>query len=345
MRTLQIINQLIETINNHPHTIYSVPWDDIILCFESELELRKTLYDEFQYQSILQMLHKTFSEINHALNNANHNELVCYLKQLYFALSLFPSVEYIDAGYHKFHFNAACLNHYKNDTIIVIGDSHVNFFSGSETLNYLPIGNDINLCPPISTPYPFTPLHLGPCLAYNCNKYNTTFRFREKAEYLIQNFIKPNASIICCLGEIDIRVHVFKQSAIQQQPFSKIVDDILSEYITFLIFLKEMGYKTYCWAPIASQKETCLVDPQFPRFGTEEERNKATEYFNSQLSVLCKRHNIGFLSIFNDMITDKYQTIDSYLSEDHCHLSQRALSLVKKEWQKINHPIFSNIVG
>ena len=344
MRTLQILKQIIEILNNNPGTLHSIPWNDIRMCFESELELRKVLYTEAQYQTTLQTLHKIFAEINHALNNTNHSKLVYCLEQLHFALSLFPSVEYIDEGCNKFYFSTSCLNHYKNDTVIVIGDSHVNFFSGNETLNFVPIGNEINICPPLNTSCPFTPLHLGPCLAYNCNKYNTTFRFREKVEYLIQNFIKPNASIICSLGEIDIRVHVFKQSALQQQPFSKIVDDILSEYITFLIFLKEMGYTVYCWSPIASQRENCPIDPQFPRVGTEEDRNKATEYFNSQLAVLCQRHNIGFLSIFNNMITDEYQTIDSYLSEDHCHLSQSALSLAKKEWQKIAHPMISNIL-
>ena len=340
MRTMQIFKQIIETLKNNPDTIHSIPWDDIILCFESELEERKVLYPDSQYQSILQTLHNISSEINRALSNTDHGKLIYCLEQLCFAVSFFPSAQYIDEGYNKFHFNAACLNHYRNDTIIVLGDSHVNFFSGNELIDYVPIGNEINLCPPLNTPYPFTPLHLGPCLAYNCNKYNTTFRFREKAEYLIQNFIKPNASIICCLGEIDIRVHVFKQSSLQQQPFTKIIDDILSEYISFLVFLKEKGYSTYCWAPIASQRDSCLVDPQFPRVGTEVERNKATEYFNSQLSVLCQKHDIGFLSIFNGMITDEYMTIDEYLSEDQCHLSQRALPLAEKEWQKKLNPAY-----
>ena len=185
-----------------------------------------------------------------------------------------------------------------------------------------------------SSLYPFTPLHLGPCLAYNCNRYQTS-SFREKTEYLCQNFIQPHAHILCCLGEIDIRVHVFMQAALQGRTYRQIVDDILVQYIEFLLRLKAQGYQVSCWGPIASQSESCPMDIRFPRSGTEEDRNRATEYFNRQLARLCRKHGMLFLSIFDKMITSDYQTQEQYLSPAHCHLGQEALSLALPEWQKL----------
>ena len=185
-----------------------------------------------------------------------------------------------------------------------------------------------------SSLYPFTPLHLGPCLAYNCNRYQTS-SFREKTEYLCQNFIQPHAHILCCLGEIEIRVHVFMQAALQGRTYRQIVDDILVQYIEFLLRLKAQGYQVSCWGPIASQSESCPMDIRFPRSGTEEDRNRATEYFNRQLARLCRKHGMLFLSIFDKMITSDYQTQEQYLSPAHCHLGQEALSLALPEWQKL----------
>lgn len=336
MRTTQIFLQFIDTIRKNPSASAMLPWDDIKLCISTELEYRSGIYSPERLVYVNQLFTDLLAET--ATSSFSANTAISILEKLVFALQILPEVEYTDELLAQFHFNRACLNHYRNNTIIVLGDSHVNFFSGNETLDFVPIGNDINTCSDKS-PYPFTPLHLGPCLAYTCRRPNSTFRFQEKVEYLCQNFIKPNARILCCLGEIDLRVHVFRQTVIQNKTFCQIVDAILDEYIGFLISLQEKGYRVFCWGPIASQKEDCPPDPYFPRNGTEIERNMATSYFNRQLAVLCSQHNIPFLSLFEQLITPDYRTLDRYLSADCCHLSQRALPLALREWE---HFLFHN---
>ncbi len=326
MKTIEIIRQLIHTIQTNPTSLYQMPWEELHLCFVTELDCRKELYPEDQLQAIKQLVQNKFLALNNYLSIPDTTAIITTLQELVLILQVLPDGEYTDTFLQEVHYNEACLNHHLNDTIIVLGDSHVNFFSGNENLTFIPIGNDINVCPTITT-YPFTALHLGPCLAYNCNKANSSTLFQEKVEFLCYNFIKPNAHIICCLGEIDLRVHVFRQTKLQQRSYQEIVDDILAEYIPFLLSLKEQGFHVYCWGPIASQQEVCPLDPEFPRTGSETERNMATAYFNQQLRLLCKQHGITFLSIFEQMITDNFETKDTYLSSDHCHLSQRALEL------------------
>ncbi|MCI9377186.1 MAG: hypothetical protein HFI06_01370 [Eubacterium sp.] len=339
MQTILTLRQLIRSIQLHPPIASSVPWDDILACLLAEYECCSCIYPATQYQTIQQTLSSIITDARQIPAKADAATTIDLLEKLVFALEFLPEAQHIDPLLNQANFDHACLNHNKNNTIIVLGDSHVNFFSGNEELTFLPIGHEVNTCP-IQTVYPFTPLHVGPCLAYNCNRADTTLRFQEKVAWLCQNFICPHAKIICCLGEIDLRVHVFKQTKRQNKDYKQIVDDILTEYIRFLVSLSDQGYQIYCWGPIASQTQSCPLDPMFPRNGSEMERNQATAYFNLQLSALCQEHGIVFLSIFNNMITDEYQTLEQYLSADRCHLSQRALPLAKEEWKKHNLFIF-----
>ena len=333
MKTLEIILQLINIIQSNPSSIQQIPWEDLKLCIITELECRRDLYPSDQFHSIKELIQTRFITLKKLLSIPDVPAAINLLNEFFFAIQFLPNAEYTNAIAEEARHNEACLNHYLNNTIIVLGDSHVNFFSGNETLSFLPIGNGIDICPNI-TSNPFTVLHLGPCLAYNCNKLNTSTLFHEKVDFLCNNFIKPNAYIICCLGEIDLRVHVFRQTEIQHKTYKEIVDDILAEYLFFLVSLKKQGYHVFCWGPIASQKEICPIDPSFPRTGSETERNIATAYFTQQLSLQCQQHDIVFLSIFDQMITDDFHTIEEYLSADHCHLSQHALTLAMPVWEK-----------
>lgn len=334
MRTIQILLQLINSIQTNSLTVSRLPWADIRLCILTELELCAALYTKAQFQQTVQLFNELINEAEQDSLECNANSVISLLQKVIFGLHLLPESEHTDKILQQANFDHACLDHHRNNTIIVLGDSHVNFFSGNETLSFLPIGEKINTCENLHFSW-FTPLHIGPCLAYNCNRFQTTYSFREKVEYLCQNFIKPHAKILCCLGEIDLRVHVFKQTKLQNKTYQQIVDDILEQYLQFLLRLQKSDYQVSCWGPIASQKESCPLDPNFPRNGSETDRNLATAYFNQKLSDLCQAHNILFLSIFEQMVTPDYQTRDEYLSIDHCHLGQSALPLALSEWEKL----------
>lgn len=338
MRTIQILSNIIDTLSQSPNLLPQIPWIDLETCLTNELEERHFLYSKPSYTHLQHELNTIFSQINSAVLQFETDIVIYHLTQLSIVLTFLPEVDYSLAQYQQAHYNQACLNHYRNNTIIVLGDSHVNFFSGNELLSFIPIGHDINTCDATHLSHYFTPLHLGPCLAYHCNELQTLTHFSEKWDYLCNHFIKPNATIICSLGEIDLRVHVFRQTILQNKSYEEIVDDILQQYYTFLLQMKNQGYSLYCWGPIATQTDACPIDPNFPRNGSEEDRNHATAYFNQQLSAFCKQHDIGYLSIFEQMITPNFKTRSEYLSADYCHLSQRALPLAWQEWKKLNHP-------
>ncbi len=334
MQTIHILSKLVNSIESNPTAISLLPWEDIRLCLSAELNCRSDIYPTAQLHKVQDLFSEMLADAQrHA--SANHTQVVIGLfRKILTALQFMPELEHVSHLIEQANFDHACLRHCKNNTIIVLGDSHVNFFSGNEELCFIPIGRDINTCRE-NTPYPFTPLHLGPCLAYNCYRYNTGSSFREKLDYLKDSFIQPQARILCCLGEIDLRVHVFKQAELQDRDYREIVDEILEQYTLLLLQLQEQGYQVACWGPIASQSEHCPLDPRFPRSGTEAQRNMATEYFNQQLFRICSDHGIPYLSIFTQMITPDYLTKECYLSPDQCHLGQKALPLLKTELKKL----------
>lgn len=211
----------------------------------------------------------------------------------------------------------------KNNKINIIGDSHSIFFSGKN------IGipdcsfHDINFY----NNSDFKIFHIGPVLAYSLNKTNTKSKGLEKVQYLLKNgYITKNSVILCCFGEIDIRVHVLRQAERQNKMPEEIIDGIIENYLDFLLKLKQSNI-VCVWGPVATQSDR-MNNPEYPIYGSMENRNKATKYFNEKLKKVCSENQIGFLSIFNELIDENFRTKYEYYC-DEVHLSQNAKWLCK----------------
>lgn len=224
----------------------------------------------------------------------------------------------------------------KNHQVVVIGDSHACFFAGNVGIKRRSIHHDGNGAIQYSEgpDRRFCVLNLGPGLAYNVGKYGTTARIQEKVDWLNKDFIKPDDTIICSFGEIDIRTHVFKHVD-ENKTYQEVVDSILDNYIMFLLRLgEESRRKVVAWGPIASQKDRWITNPEFPRAGSEQERNRATEYFNYRLKKECEKNDIVYMSIFNKLVNKDYRTKAEYIF-DQCHLGQNARTFLEDELVRV----------
>ncbi|MEI8378107.1 MAG: SGNH/GDSL hydrolase family protein, partial [bacterium] len=212
--------------------------------------------------------------------------------------------------------------------IYVIGDSHTNFFGGAEYINFLPMEKHINTsCNLVDF---FKTFHLGPVLAYNA-KTNSSTNTLDKTLFLIEEkYLPHNATLMLCFGEIDIRVHSLKQAEKQNKKVEEVIEDILNNYLEYIKILQNKGYTIICWGAIASQKDEWTTNPDYPKYGSEIERNQATAQFNKKLKEMCLENNFQFLSIFDDLVTEEGKTIEEFIAKDKCHLSQKAIPLVVK---------------
>ncbi len=158
--------------------------------------------------------------------------------------------------------------------------------------------------------------HLGPCLAYSMNKTGATEKGREKVEYLISSgFLSKGSVVITCFGEIDIRSHILKPG---RMDFSAKLDAAICGYVEFIRRMAS-DFKVVVCGPIATQKDIWRVNKLFPRYGTEQERNKVTGAFNGKLQNLCSELDIPFVTFFYEMIDENMQTKDGFIF-DECHL-------------------------
>lgn len=221
------------------------------------------------------------------------------------------------------------------DGIFVIGDSHSIFWSGLAECK--PFKHGVHV--PLRQNKFFKVFHLGPCLAYSMNKYDSLTRGREKVEYLLSHeHIKKNSTIMCAFGEIDLRVHVFRGGEKEMRP--RLLQSI-DNYLEFLFFLRSEKHDVICYGPIASQKDAWRMNERYPRAGSECERNRATLLYNTLLENECAKRNIKFITLFHDMVDSELRTKEKFIG-DECHLSPSVYEFAcQKFFDKLN---FSDLI-
>ena len=75
-------------------------------------------------------------------------------------------------------------------------------------------------------------------------KKGTSNKVTEKIEYLLKGgFIPPGSLLILSFGEIDCRVHVKRQAEINKVSQLEVILNIINNYISFAVSLKNKGFK------------------------------------------------------------------------------------------------------
>ncbi len=333
MDTLNILYKLKEITLTQPDVLKSFNWDDIHACFIAELNCLKEFYPENSIDELSGTIRTICRNAQAATYDSDQQTLLCCISELVGMIQILPPPAERNIFFQHAATEHAALTHYRKNTTVFIGDSHVNFFSGNELLNYQPLENGICLCPQIND-FNFTVLYLGPCLAYTCCKTDSRTQFAKKLNFIKKEILTPGARIIISLGEIDIRLHVLKQSERNNKPVESVIDDIIENYNKLINNLLKEGYDVCCWGPIASQKDTLPEDPNFPRYGSETDRNNATRIFNQKINDVCRKEGAVYLSIFDKLVDSQNLTKAEFLSADNFHLSQRAMPLALAEFEK-----------
>lgn len=330
MHTVELLISIIEALQRNPQIVYEININDIRELIYLDIQCRRQLYTVCQFKKLENFFEDKLTNVSDAFEKCNAYAALKAVEELKSYIEILPDVEYVSDFIECANMDHLRLEHILNKTVYAIGDSHVNFFSGNEELSFIPVGNGINTCKQVGE-LPFSVFHMGPSLAYNSDSYNTSSRFKEKLDYLLDNIIEADASIMFVLGEIDVRVHVFKECKKRACKYEDIVDGIVDRYMNMMLKVQARGYTVSCFGPIASQSDAIPADEEFVKCGTEIERNRATAYFTRILREKCKQEEIVFVSIFDKMITDDLQTKYELLCSDGCHLGQNALRIVIKE--------------
>ena len=221
---------------------------------------------------------------------------------------------------------------------MVFGDSHSSFFAGEDK-----IVEDFRE----STLFGmnFHVFHMGPVLAASLVERQSTLMARERIFDILKRENPADwDGAVFAFGEIDCRFHIIKRLGHKNAAFTPDLQrSITITVLRYLAFLHEVvlqGYKPIVWGPVASN---CLVvtNPEWPNYGTSQERNVITLEFSRLLGRSCETSGIEYITVLPFLLTDTMGT-RSELYFDGGHLGQTAwqiaLPLFRERLQHILHP-------
>lgn len=224
-----------------------------------------------------------------------------------------------------------------NEIIHCIGDSHVSFFSGRNSMQPQWPDRSRDVIPL------FKSYRLGAVLAWSLPDFGTSSLGKEKLLEVIET-IPKNSYVLFCFGEIDSRVHILKQAKKQKKDAKIVAEECAKKYFQSILEIKK-DFKPIVWGAVPSTISEKVIDNRYPHVGTCRERNEITKVFNDTLEKLSTENEVKFVSIFDKLVTEDYLTKDKFYI-DKVHLSQRAMPLaikeIRKKYPSIQIKLFNN---
>lgn len=189
--------------------------------------------------------------------------------------------------------------------IYCIGSSQVNIFTG---VDKIPLEWPLKVHEIL--PW-FKTFHIGPVTAYQAKKHFVKVRNILEAN----KYNRSKDYFLPVFGSVDMRMHVYKQVVKQKKPVEAIVNNIANRYLANIRLLLFEGYRIILYGCVGTSVRSRDAGSH-PKFGTVKERNAATELFNDRLIDFCIRHDLHYLSIFDEMLLDNGKTDLRYMDTD-----------------------------
>lgn len=194
--------------------------------------------------------------------------------------------------------------------IWVFGDSHAGKFGGDDRFKL--VG------PPAPTAYG---------IASEKSKSESLFMLQ-----MMLHFAEDGDTILFVLGEIDCRVHIYRQSIIQKREVNEIISDTVQRYGMVLKDVddhNDVNVAVLDVPPAVKQPNVYMVD----YYGTRDQRAEIARRFNIVLKDWCEKNEICFIEIY-DHITDERGWLKDEYAEDEVHISGVVVPLVVQQLEK-----------
>lgn len=152
--------------------------------------------------------------------------------------------------------------------------------------------------------------------AHNLIEDNSTSKGREKTlEYL--ETIDKTSKIVLAFGEIDCRSHILKKHS--DEPFVGVVETV-DRYFQFILEVWKKGWKNLIiFAPVTSTPFE-FNSGEFPTIGSVRDRNHITYMFGKYLEDKCNKHNLMFVSIYDELLLKQFEPNPDFYQKDLIHI-------------------------
>ncbi len=174
--------------------------------------------------------------------------------------------------------------------VLCFGESHGALFEGHEFIKYT---------------------FFGGLKASDINHENSSNH--KRMMQILQEYSPCNTTIIFTCGEVDIRTKIHLQSIEENKIPELIVHQAIDNYIKFVDKILLMGYKVLINAPHGGGCESSSSSPMVIR-------NDLCDYFNQLLKKECKKRNILYATIYDDIVNPITRKNDLRFFRDNHHL-------------------------
>lgn len=110
---------------------------------------------------------------------------------------------------------------------------------------------------------------------------------------------------VFAFGEIDVRCHIEKQSAVQGKEIDDVIGQLVKQYIAAVVENRNQFNHIHCVVCSIVPPTDNNFNPKYPVYGSLKTRIDITKKMNSKLQELCARNNIHLLDLYTDHCTDE----------------------------------------
>lgn len=174
--------------------------------------------------------------------------------------------------------------------------------------------------------------HLGPKTMFGIRKVDAI----NGKPFLVTDYgVKEGEYVVYVFGEIDVRTHIGRIRDILNKPLDFILQDLVDKYLQ--VVLRNQG-QSKSKSIIASvvPPSSLIVNPEYPFYGSLEERVAIQQELNKKLEVACKEHGILFLN-YAHYYANTNGSLNHTYSDGHVHVRPDCSRQCKEELYKLVH--------
>jgi hypothetical protein len=139
----------------------------------------------------------------------------------------------------------------------------------------------------------------------------------------IRNFgVQEGDTVVYVFGEIDARVWIGKQRDEQFRNVYEVINTLATNYIRTILDNQKLYLHLKSVVYSVTPPSNLGFNPDYPFYGTLQDRVFITKVLNGRLKELCFQSNIYFLDVYDDYATGD-GALNFYLSDGSVHLNEK----------------------
>lgn len=146
--------------------------------------------------------------------------------------------------------------------------------------------------------------------------------------------VKEGQAAVFAFGEIDVRCHIGKQRDLYNRTLDEVIETLANRFI-YTVLQNRMLYKQLICIVYSVTPPTNLdYNPNFPYYGSLEDRVIISKRLNERLSALCSQFEIAFLDVYQDY-ANADGTFNVAYSDGCVHIRADCNQLISKKLHQI----------